>query len=110
MSNVIKTIEDLIAQRKNEDVNKSYVAQLFAGGNEKITRKVTEEATEVLIAAITEGKENLVSESADLIFHLLVLLSFNKVEFNEVVLELEKRVGTSGLDEKAARIAKKKGK
>lgn len=107
---IIKQIEDLIAERQSESTENSYVAQLFAGGNNKITRKVTEEATEVLLAAITEGKENLVSESADLIFHLLVLLSFNKVEFTEVLAELEGRLGVSGLDEKAARTAKEKSK
>lgn len=107
---VIKKIEKRITERKNESLEESYVAQLFAGGNNKITRKVTEEATEVLLAAITEGKENLVSESADLIFHLLVLLSFNKVEFAEVLAELESRLGISGLDEKAARVAQEKSK
>ncbi|HCR85929.1 MAG TPA: phosphoribosyl-ATP diphosphatase [Alphaproteobacteria bacterium] len=110
MEKIITDIEKLIAKRKSAPVATSYVASLFAGGSEKIGRKVCEEATETLIAALKETKKRQVSEAADLIFHLLVLLSYNKIKFSEVAQELEKRLGISGLDEKAARTAKKKRK
>jgi phosphoribosyl-ATP pyrophosphohydrolase len=108
--NTIEQIEQLISERKNADAANSYVAKLFAEGNAKIGRKVTEEALETLIAALSEGKERTISEAADLIFHLTVLLSYNNIKFDEVLNELQNRLGISGLDEKASRIAKEKGK
>lgn len=100
----------LILDRKKADPKKSYVAKLFKEGDEKIGRKITEEASEVLIAAIKEPKKRIVSEMADLLFHMMVMLAKKGIKPDDVLGELEKRMGISGLDEKAARIAKKKGK
>ncbi len=101
---------DLLRERKKADPKKSYVAGLFKAGEEKIGRKVVEEASEVLIAGIKESNKRIVSESADLIFHLTVLLAKKGIKPEKVMQELEARMGISGLDEKAARTAKKKGK
>lgn len=110
MSDTLNKLYKTIEERKTASVDKSYVASLLQGGTEKIGRKVAEEATEVLIASLVESKEELISESADLVFHLLVLLSIRDIHPNEVLKVLEERMGISGLDEKAARDAKKKGK
>lgn len=108
--NILQKLLDTVEERKASDPSKSYVASLFAGGSEKIGRKVTEEATEVLVAALVEGEKELINESADLLFHLMVLLSHKNIDISEVLKVLEERMGISGLDEKAARIAKEKGK
>ena len=79
------------------------MAKLNAKGLPKIAQKVGEEATETVIAALSGSEEELVGESADLIFHLLVLLQAKGVSFDQVLLELNAREGLSGLDEKAAR-------
>jgi phosphoribosyl-ATP pyrophosphohydrolase len=106
LNKLYKTLQD----RKKADPKKSYVAKLYKEGAEKIGRKITEEASEVLIAGIKETNKRIVSESADLVFHLMVLLAKKNIKPDEVMKELEKRMGISGLDEKAARTAKKKGK
>lgn len=110
VSKIVKELNKMILARKGGDVKKSYVAKLFKEGEAKIGRKVTEEASEVLIAALKETNKRVVSESADLLFHLMVLLAKKKIDPTEVFAELEKRMGISGLDEKASRTAKKKGK
>ena len=110
MEKTIKKLYKTILDRKKSDPKKSYVAKLLNEGVEKIGRKITEEASEVLIAGIKESKKRIVSESADLLFHLMVLLAKKGIKPEEVFQELEKRMGISGLDEKAARKAKKKGK
>lgn len=101
-------IYKVIDSRKNADPEKSYVASLLKEGVNKVAKKVGEEASETIIAAINEKKERVVSESADLLFHLLVLLYAKKIKPSEVLEELEKRLGISGLDEKAARNQRKK--
>ncbi len=106
LNKLYKTLQD----RKKADPKKSYVAKLFKEGPEKIGRKITEEASEVLIAGIKESKKRIISESADLIFHLTVLLAKKNIKPDEVMEEIENRMGISGLDEKAARTAKRKGK
>ena len=110
INKIVAELENNISTRKKANPDKSYVAKLFKGGEEKIGRKISEEAVEVLIAAMNEPKKRIVSESADLIFHLMVMLSLKKIKLDEVFTELENRLGISGLDEKASRIAKKKGK
>lgn len=87
-------LEDLykiIEERKKNMPENSYVASLFKKGKDKIVQKVGEETTEVVIAAKNESKERLISEVADLIFHLLVLLSANGITLKNVENELEKR-------------------
>ncbi len=110
MTETLNKLFETVNSRKNSNAEKSYVASLFAGGEEKIGRKICEEATEVLIASISETRDDVINETADLLFHLTVMLSHKNISPNEVMEVLEKRMGISGLDEKAARTAKEKGK
>ena len=103
MINILEKLYTTIEARKGADKSVSYVAKLFHKGTLKIAQKVGEEAVETVIAAIAEDKEALVNESADLIFHLLILLADRGVKINEIVDELDRRMGISGLDEKALR-------
>ncbi|KMS55052.1 phosphoribosyl-ATP pyrophosphatase [Novosphingobium barchaimii LL02] len=96
-------LEATIAQRLSADPDSSYVARLNAKGPGKIAQKLGEEATETVIAALTESREALVGEAADLIFHLMVLLAAKDVPLADVMAELDRREGTSGIAEKAAR-------
>jgi phosphoribosyl-ATP pyrophosphohydrolase len=89
--------------RKGADPGSSYVAQLFAKGNDAILKKVAEEAAEVLMAGKDGDKLHLVRETADLWFHTLVMLSFHGLGPDDVLAELRRREGISGIDEKAAR-------
>ncbi len=79
------------------------MAKLNARGTGKIAQKVGEEAVETVIAALSGGKAELVGEAADLLFHLLVLLGNKGVALSEVMTELDRREGVSGIAEKAAR-------
>lgn len=85
------------------DPSTSYVASLFAKGTPKIAQKLGEEAVETVIAAMAGDKQGLVGEAADLLFHLTVLLAASDVTLSDVMAELERREGVSGLAEKAAR-------
>ncbi len=100
---VIEELYDLIRSRKDADPSTSYTAKLFSDGREKIARKVAEEATETVIASISETPERLASESADVIYHLLVLWADVGVEPADVWAELARRRGTSGIEEKQSR-------
>ncbi|MFA7585384.1 MAG: phosphoribosyl-ATP diphosphatase [Novosphingobium sp.] len=96
-------LEATIASRAGGDPDKSYVARLNARGLAKIAQKVGEEAVETVIAAMAGDREELVGEAADLMFHLLVLLGHQGVALGDVLAELDRREGLSGIDEKAAR-------
>lgn len=96
-------LEATIAARRAASPDESYVAKLNAKGLPKIAQKVGEEATEAVIAALSGSNEELVGESADLLFHLLVLLNAKGVSLDHVLAELNAREGLSGLDEKASR-------
>lgn len=87
----IARLEDVLEQRKNADPQSSYVAKLYSGGVDKIGKKIGEEATEVVIAAKNDSHDELVWESADLIFHLLVLLKAANVPLEDVGGELLRR-------------------
>jgi len=100
---VLDQLYQTIAARKGADPNESYTAKLFAKGRNKIAQKVGEEGVECVIAALSEGNDKLVSESADLFYHLLVLWAETGVKPEEIWTELAKREGISGLDEKASR-------
>jgi phosphoribosyl-ATP pyrophosphohydrolase len=100
------TLEDLakiVASRASESAEKSYTRKLLDAGIEKCAKKLGEEATETVIAATAGSKEQVVAESADLLYHLLVVLKARGVDLPEVYAELEKRTAQSGLEEKAAR-------
>ena len=96
-------LEATIAARRAASPDESYVARPNAKGVPKIAQKLGEEATEAVIAAVSGSNEELVGESADLLFHLLVLLDARGVSLDHVLAELERREGLSGLDEKASR-------
>ncbi|WP_285021163.1 phosphoribosyl-ATP diphosphatase [Novosphingobium sp. fls2-241-R2A-195] len=96
-------LEATIAERRAADPDSSYVAKLNARGLRKIAQKLGEEATETVIAALTEDHKALVGEAADLIFHLMVLLGAKDVPLTDVLAELDRREGVSGIAEKAAR-------
>jgi phosphoribosyl-ATP pyrophosphohydrolase len=103
MSDILDRLEASIAQRRGASPDSSYVASLFAKGREKIAQKVGEEATETVIAALSGDPAKLTSEAADLLFHLMILLAEGGLSVNDVLAELERREGLSGLEEKAAR-------
>ena len=105
MDDILYTLEATIRARKGADPASSYVAKLFGKGRAKIAQKVGEEATEVVIAAVSETPEALTGEAADLLFHLLVLLADAELSLEDVRAELRRREGLSGIDEKAARLA-----
>ena len=102
---VLEELFALIKSRKGADPETSYTAKLFAEGREKIASKVTEEAAETVEAALKETPERLASESADILYHLLVLWADAGVEPADVWAELAKRRGTSGIEEKRSRPA-----
>ncbi len=103
MTNPLATLDATIAARREADPAESYVARLFARGRPKIAQKVGEEAVEAVIAAMAGDRDGLVAESADLLFHLAVLLAEQGLGFDDVLAELSRREGLSGLAEKAAR-------
>lgn len=102
LQRLMQTIED----RKNNPSTRSYTTKLMAGGTEAIGAKVIEEAAELVEAAGksgAEGRDHLIHEAADLVYHVFVLLGYRDVSLREVESELARRFATSGLDEKASR-------
>ena len=92
-----------IAERKGADPDSSWTAKLFAKGPEKCAEKFGEEAIEAIIEAVKNDREKLTSEAADVLYHLLVMLAARDVSLDDVLAELERREGTSGIAEKASR-------
>ena len=103
MSDIFKDLFETILSRKGADPESSYTASLFAKGTAKIAQKVGEEAVETAIEAIQGNKEKLTEESADLLYHLMVLWADRGLTPDDVMSVLKKRQGTSGHDEKASR-------
>jgi phosphoribosyl-ATP pyrophosphohydrolase len=103
MADTLDQLERTILGRKGGDASASYVAKLFTRGRGKIAQKVGEEAVETVIAALSGDRKEVVGEASDLLFHLLVLLADLGIPLAEVLAELERREGVSGLAEKAAR-------
>lgn len=103
MSDVLERLQKVLEERKTAEPGASYVAGLYAEGMDSILKKVGEEATETILAAKSGSDEHLVHETADLWFHTLVMLSARGLGSEQVLCELERRFGLSGLDEKAAR-------
>jgi len=100
---VLERLEATIAARRAADPSTSYVASLNAKGLDAILEKVAEEAVETVIASRTGGRAAIVHETADLWFHCLVMLAWHGIPAAEVLAELERREGRSGIDEKASR-------
>lgn len=100
---ILTALEATIRARRGADPETSYVAKLFMRGRAKIAQKLGEEATETVIAAVTDDRAELTKEAADLVFHLLVLLADAGLSLDDVRAELARREGLSGIAEKAAR-------
>lgn len=100
---ILHRLGETLEARKQADPASSYAAQLFARGHDAILKKVAEEAAETLMAAKDGDKLPIVREVADLWFHTLVLLSYHGLGPDDVLAELRRREGISGIDEKAAR-------
>jgi len=103
MSDVLNRLAELLEQRKSADPATSYVAKLYAKGLDSILKKVGEEATETIIAAKDGQRDAIVYETADLWFHTLVMLAHQGIQPQEVLDELARREGLSGIEEKNAR-------
>jgi phosphoribosyl-ATP pyrophosphohydrolase len=99
----LEDLEAIIAERAKAGLDESWTARLVAGGMDKAAKKMGEEAVETVIAAIGDDSDALVSESADLIYHLLVVLAVAGIPLSQVLAELERRTSRSGLEEKASR-------
>lgn len=99
----IERLAATIATRKGADAGTSWTAQLLAKGPEKCAEKFGEEAIEAIIEAVRGDRARLTAEAADVIYHLLVMLAARDVPLEDVLAELERREGTSGLAEKAGR-------
>lgn len=89
---VLEKLENIIKTKKNQDPNSSYTASLFKKGKIKIANKLGEEAFETVTAFLSQNKEDLSQETADLIYHLFVLLEFSKVDFDSVLKVLNERM------------------
>ena len=104
MSNdIINRLMTVLESRKGAEPETSYVASLYHKGLDSILKKIGEESVETIIAAKTGDKEQIVYETADLWFHCLVLLAQQNLDAQQVLDELDRRFGLSGIDEKAAR-------
>jgi phosphoribosyl-ATP pyrophosphohydrolase len=103
MNDVFNRLSELLEQRKSADPQSSYVAKLYAKGMDSILKKVGEESAETIIAAKNGDKEHLIYETADLWFHTMVMLAQAGLKPQDVLDELARREGLSGIDEKASR-------
>ena len=103
MSDTLTQLAEVLEQRKQQPADKSYVASLYNKGLDTILKKIGEEATETVIAAKDGNKEQIIYETADLWFHCMVLLAQQDLHPDDVLNELQRRFGLSGLDEKAQR-------
>jgi phosphoribosyl-ATP pyrophosphohydrolase len=104
VNDTLNRLAELLEQRKNADPQSSYVAKLYAKGLDSILKKIGEEATETIIAAKNGDKEHLIYETADLWFHTLVMLAQVGLKPQDVLDELARREGLSGIVEKASRL------
>ena len=100
---MLDRLSAIIAARKGADPDGSWTAKLLAKGPEKCAEKFGEEAIEAIVEAVKGDRDALTREAADVIYHLLVMLAARDVTIDDVLAELERREGTSGVDEKASR-------
>jgi phosphoribosyl-ATP pyrophosphohydrolase len=106
MSDILDRLAVLLEQRKSADPATSYVAKLYAKGMDSILKKVGEEATETVLAAKGGKRDEIIYETADLWFHTLVMLAKADIQPQEILDELARREGLSGIEEKASRTLK----
>ena len=102
-ANLLHRLGKVIAERKRDDPSTSYVASLFAKGQDAILKKIAEEAAETVLAAKGGDKLHVVRETADLWFHSMVLLAWHGLAPEDVLAELRRREGISGIEEKKSR-------
>jgi len=100
---ILEKLEQVIQSRKGSDPETSYVARLFHKGRKKIAQKVGEEGVETALAGVLDDRGEVVAESADLLFHLLVLWADMDIATEEIYAELARREGLSGIEEKNSR-------
>ena len=100
---ILHRLSETLASRRHADPETSYTAKLFANGPDSILKKIGEESAELIMAAKDGKRLNIVWESTDLIFHVLVLLAFYGMSIEDVSQEMRRREGVSGIDEKKAR-------
>jgi phosphoribosyl-ATP pyrophosphohydrolase len=100
---ILRRLAQTIEERKQADANSSYVAKLLHGGQDKILKKIAEESAETLMASKDGNTDQIIYETADLWFHCLVLLAYHGLTPDDVLNELERREGVSGIEEKASR-------
>lgn len=103
MSDILKQLAAVLEERKSADPETSYVAKLHSKGLDAILKKVGEEATETVMAAKDGHADKIIYETADLWFHTMVMLSEQGLSHEDVLNELARRFGMSGLEEKASR-------
>ena len=103
MKDTLNQLAAVLEQRKQADPAGSYVATLYHGGLDAILKKIGEEATETVMAAKDRDREKIICETADLWFHCMVLLAYEGLHPRDVIAELDRRFGLSGLEEKANR-------
>ena len=103
---ILSRLADELEHRKSATIDKSYVASLYKRGTDTILQKVGEEAIETIIAVKSGDRKDIIHETADLWFHTLVMLAEQNLGPDDILQELERRFGTSGHDEKAARPVK----
>lgn len=96
-------LNERIIERAGASPDESYTARLLHDGPDRCARKFGEEAVELVVSAVSRDKEGLTGEAADVLYHLLVLLKAADVPLGDVMVELERRTGQSGLEEKASR-------
>jgi phosphoribosyl-ATP pyrophosphohydrolase len=103
MTHTLARLAATIEARKGGDPDSSWTAKLLAKGPEKAAQKFGEEAVEAIVEAVKGDAARLTAEAADVLYHLLVMLAARDVKLADVLAELERREGTSGIEEKAAR-------
>lgn len=103
MTDTLQRLAEVLEQRKQADAESSYVARLYSKGLDAILKKIGEEATETVMAAKDGEKDKIIYETADLWFHSMVLLAQQGLSPQDVLNELDRRFGLSGIDEKASR-------
>lgn len=99
----LSMLEEIVARRAAASPEESWTAKLVASGQHKAAKKLGEEAVETVIAAVADDRQNLTYEAADLLFHLLVVLKIAEIPLSDVMDELARRTGQSGLAEKSGR-------
>lgn len=100
---VLHRLSETLTARRNADPESSYTAQLFAKGPDSILKKIGEECAELIMAGKEGSKLHVVRESADVMYHLMVLLAFNNLSIDDLLQEMRRREGISGVDEKKSR-------